>query len=52
MRGGDDFGHNLVLNIVTINLSALCTLMKSRIASNEDSSLIIKMQALAKEMRC
>ena len=43
MRGGNNFGHNLVSNIVTINLNVLCTLMKSGIVSDEDSSLIIIM---------
>ena len=43
MRSGDDFGHNLVLYVVVVNLNVLCTLMESGIAGNEDSSLIISM---------
>ena len=43
MRGGDYSGHNLIPNVVTINLNVLCTLMKSGIASDEDSGLIIIM---------
>ena len=43
MRGRDNSGHNLVLNVVTINLNVLRTLMRSEIASNEDSGLIITM---------
>ena len=43
MRGGDNFGHHLVLIVVTINLNVLCTLMKSGISIYEDSDLIITM---------
>ena len=43
MRGGNNSGHNLVLKVVTINLSVLRMLMKGQIASDEDSGLIITM---------
>ena len=43
MRGGDSSGHNLVLNVVTINLNVLLMLVKSGIASDEDNGLIIIM---------
>ena len=43
MRGENNFGHNLFPNVMTINLNVLRTLMKSGIASDEDSGLIITM---------
>ena len=43
MRGENNFGHNLVLNVMTINLNVLRTLMESGISSDEDSGLIITM---------
>ena len=43
MRGRDDFSHNLVLNVMTINLNMLCTLMTSDIAIDEGIGLIIIM---------
>ena len=43
MRGRNNSRHNLVPNVVTINLNVLCILMKSGIASDKDSSLIITM---------
>ena len=43
MRGGNDSGHNLFPNVVTINLNVLCTLMKSGIDSDEDNGLIMAM---------
>ena len=41
MRGRDDSGHNLVSNVVVVNLNVLCMLMKIRIYNNEYSDLII-----------
>ena len=41
MRGGNNSGHNLVLNVVTINHNMLHTLMKSGIAGNKYSGFII-----------
>ena len=41
MRGRDDSEHNLVSNVVVVNLTMFCTLMKSIIPSDEDSGLII-----------
>ena len=41
MRGGDNSRHNLVLNIVIINLNVLHMLMKGGLANDKDNSLII-----------
>ena len=43
MRGGNNFGHNLVLNVMTINLNMPRMLMRSEIISDKDSVLIITM---------
>ena len=41
MRGGNNSANNLVLNVVTVNLNVLLTLMKSGIANNDNINLII-----------
>ena len=41
MRGRDGFEHNLVSNVVVVNLTMFCTLMKSIISSDKDIGLII-----------
>ena len=41
MREGNNYRHNLVLNVVTVNLHVLSTLMKGGISSDEDSGLTI-----------
>ena len=41
MRSGEDIEYNIVLYIVSINLNVLCTLMKSGLANDQDSILII-----------
>ena len=46
MRGGDNSRHNLVSNVVTMNLNVLHTLIKSRIANDEDNDLIITIHGL------
>ena len=41
MRGIDDFEHNFISNVVTVNLNVLYILIKGEIVGNEDSGLII-----------
>ena len=46
MRGGDDVKQNLVSNIAVVYLNIFHMLIKSKIVSDEDSSLIITMYGL------
>ena len=41
MRGGNDSEHNLIPNVVAINLNVLRMLMKGGIVLDEDNGLII-----------
>ena len=43
MRGGNNSGHNLVSNVVIVNLNVLHKLMKSGISSDDNSGLNITM---------
>ena len=43
MRGRDDYKYNLVLNVVTTNLNVLRTRMKSGVANDKDSNIIVTM---------
>ena len=43
MGPGDDYRHNLVSNVVAINLNVLCRLIKREIVKNKDNDLIITM---------
>ena len=51
MRGGNIFGHNFVSNVVIVNLNMLHMLIKSGIASDEDSGLIITIHGHWRERR-
>ena len=51
MRGGNNSKHNIVPNIVTINLNVLCMLMKSGISSDEDDDLTITMHGYRRGRR-
>ena len=50
MTGGNNFRYNIVLNVMTINLNVLRTLMRSEITSDEDSGLIITMHGSQNEL--
>ena len=43
MRGGDDSKHNLVLDVVAVNLNVTFMVMKSIRGGNKDGNLIITM---------
>ena len=53
MRSRNDNGHNLVLDVVVVNLNMLCTFMKGGISRIKESGLIISNAwALEKGKQC